>query len=521
MKPTWHYRDIIDLEYFFHRDRDADEDVLHVRDRTILLDRQDLPVNKKELSRDRLLRLWLDARIAREFPDDERRSPGAVFADTHFLTKNLAAAAGVTIGLLSGLSFFGYTGTTPVNVFHFLLLFVFSQLALAALLGCGWLVRLTLPRVKPPSFYSFLFRGLVQRLASFLHKQWLKGLSADKRASLGAAFGIVRARSGVYGSLFYWPLFGLAQLFAVGFNVGLLATTFVKITTSDLAFGWQSTLQVSGEALHRAVQLIALPWSWLPLPEAYPSLAEIEGSRIILKEGIYHLATRDLIAWWPFLVLCLIVYGLLLRLILFTVGKAAEGRSLRRLNLDTAAAETLVRRMLTPLVSTQAPPEPERAKQDRSPISAELQQDRPTTPSSPSLLPQALLIPDDIYGLCPPEKITPLLNRRGLAIKSVHKFMTGYEEDEELKMMLAESCQGTNDGIFILMEGWMPPLVAFLTYLKELRGVLPKKTMIHLGLVGRPTRDGFTPLAPQQLKLWRKKLAAIGDPYLHTFSLTP
>ncbi len=519
MKPIWRYKDIIDLEYFFHLDRDADEDVLHVRDRTILLDEQNLPVNERELTRDRLIRLWLNVRIAREFPDDERRSPGAIFADTHFLAKNLAVVTGVAIGLLSGLSFFGYTGRTPVNVFHFLLLFVFSQVVLAGLLGSSWLVRFTLPRVKPPSFYSFLFRGLMKRLVSFLHKQWLRSLSADRRASIGEALGIVRARSGIYGFLFYWPLFALAQLFAIGFNTGLLAATFVKITTSDLAFGWQSTLQVSGEALHRAVQLVALPWSWLPIPGAYPTLAEIEGSRIVLKEGIYHLATRDLIAWWPFLVLCLVFYGLLLRLVLFAVGKAAEGRALRRLKLGSAAAETLVRRMLTPLVSTQAPPEPEKAKKENGGVQAELRS--PQVLHAKSLLPQILLVPDDIYGLCPPEKLAPLLFGRGLTIKSVHKFMTGYEEDEELKIMLAESCQGPDDGIFILMEGWMPPLMAFLTYLRELRRILPKKTMIHLGLVGRPTRNGFTPLPPQQLKLWRKKLAAIGDPYLHTFSLTP
>lgn len=523
MKTTWHYRDIIDLEYFLHRDKDADEDVLHVRDRGILLEQQDPPVNKKELTRYQLIRLWLNTRIAREFPGDEQRSPGTIFADTHFLAKNLAAIVGVLTGLFAGMSFFAYTGTTPVNVFHFLLLFVVSQLALAALLGSGWLVRLVLPGIKPPSFYSLFFRGMTERLASFLHKQWLRSLAADKRASLGQAFGIVKAGSIVYGSLFYWPLFALAQLFAIGFNIGLLATTLTKITTSDLAFGWQSTLQVSGEALHRIVQLAALPWSWLPLAEmagGYPTLTEIEGSRIILKEGIYHLATQNLVAWWPFLVLCLVVYGLLLRLVLFALGKAAEHRALRHLNLDTAAVEALVRRMLTPLVSTQAPPEPEKTKLENGTVREPAEAQVPQTPQAP-LLPQILLIPDDIFGLCPPEKLAPLLHSRGLAIKSVHKFMTGYEEDQELKTMLADSCQGPEEGVFILMEGWMPPLVAFLTYLKELREILPKKTMIHLGLVGRPVRSGFTPLAPQQLKLWRKKLTAIGDPYLHTFSLTP
>jgi len=40
------------------------------------------------------------------------------------------------------------------------------------------------------------------------------------------------------------------------------------------------------------------------------------------------------------------------------------------------------------------------------------------------------LVPDDIIGLCPTDKLIPLMRDRGFAIKSVHKFMSGYDEDE-------------------------------------------------------------------------------------------
>ena len=40
-----------------------------------------------------------------------------------------------------------------------------------------------------------------------------------------------------------------------------------------------------------------MPWAWLlPADLAYPSLAQVEGSHMVLKEGIYHLATGDLVA---------------------------------------------------------------------------------------------------------------------------------------------------------------------------------------------------------------------------------
>jgi hypothetical protein len=170
--------------------------------------------------------------------------------------------------------------------------------------------------------------------------------------------------------------------------------------------------------------------------------------------------------------------------------------------------------MLTPLVSTQAAPESDK---EQPPPTLDQEQEEPA--AAPHLLPQVVLIPADIAGLCPTAKLAPLLGDRGFAIKSLHTFMAGYDEDEEIKDLLAEQLQGPEDGLFILMEGWMPPLVAFVTYVGELRGILPDKTMIHLGLVGRPVRAGFTPLAARDFAIWRKKMAAVRDPYLHVFAL--
>ena len=65
------------------------------------------------------------------------------------------------------------------------------------------------------------------------------------RGSLEAVAGLVRGKRQIYGSLFYWPVFILAQIFGVWFNLGVLGTTFMKVLGSDVAFGWQSTVQFS------------------------------------------------------------------------------------------------------------------------------------------------------------------------------------------------------------------------------------------------------------------------------------
>jgi hypothetical protein len=517
MKTNWHYKDIIDLEYFCHRDSDADDDGLHLRDRNIFLEDQDQPGDESASTPRDLLRLWIRKRRQREFPGPDRKSPGAIFGDAYLLARNLAILIGLLVGLVAGFSFFTYTGTTPVNVFHFLLLFVVSQMALVGILLLAWLLHRLLPGLRLPSFYTVLFRGMMAKMVAFFHKQWLRTVAADQRVSVNQAFGICRARSTVYGSLFYWPLFALSQLFAIGFNIGLLAATLVKILTSDLAFGWQSTLQFSAEAIHRAVMLVALPWSWfVPQASSYPSLAEIEGSRIILKEGIYHLTTGNLIAWWPFLVFCLLFYGLFIRATLFVIGKIMEHSSLKNLQLDTPVCLALIRRMQTPLVSTQAQPELEKSTPEEYPRLKKLT----ATQSTAHLLDQVALIPDDIYDLCPEKEITPLLQKKGFTLAEVHRFMVSYDKDRQLLQLLTEKKWKPGEGLFILMEGWMVPLVDFLSYLKELRAVLPKNTIINLGLVGKPNGSSFAPLAPEDYTLWKKKIAAVGDPYLTLFPLT-
>lgn len=516
MKTNRQYNQIIDLEYFCHRDLDADDKGLHLRDRNIFLKNQGLPGNKPGPTNSQLVRLWLNERIQEEFPVPESKSPGTIFGDAYLLARSLMTVTGVIAGLVASFAFFTYTGTTPVNVFHFLLIFVVSQLTLVGFLCAACLLRPLFSRLKTPSFYTVLFRGLIGKIVSFLHKHWLGTMSAEKRVSVSHAFGIFKARSTVYGSLFYWPLFALSQLFAIGFNIGLLAATLVKISTSDLAFGWQSTMQFSTEAIHRGVMLAALPWSWfVSETNSYPTLAEIEGSRIILKEGIYHLTTGDLIAWWPFLVFCLIFYGLFTRVVLFFIGKVIARHSLQNLKFDTPACLALIRRMQTPLVSTQAAPEGNKTASDNhSELNKQL-----APAASPDLSGQEVLIPDDIYSLCSVERLTPVLQSKGLAINEIHKFMVSYDKDQQLKQLLTTKQWQPGEGIFILMEGWMVPLVDFLSYLKELRAILPKNTIIHLGLIGRPEANSFTPVTPSDLALWQQKIIAAGDPYLTVFSL--
>ncbi|MFW2365247.1 MAG: DUF2868 domain-containing protein [Desulforhopalus sp.] len=516
MKSKWRLQHIIDMEYFFRRDQELNNTELHLRDRNIFLTKAENMVAQKNPSSHQLIKKWLAIRSDAEFTGPEQRSPGAIFEDSLFIAGTVSLGVGLATGLTAGLTFFTYSGATPVNVFHFLFFFVFSQLALIAFLAGGFLLKLIFPGLKVPSFYSLLLRTFARRAIISSHKKWQQSFDADKRDSIRHTFGIIRSKGKSYGRLFYWPLFSIVQLAGVGFNVALLTVTLLKIATSDLAFGWQSTLQLSNSAIYQAVKIMALPWAWfIPPVHSYPSLEQIEGSRIILKEGIFHLTTADLVAWWPFLVFCLLFYGLFFRLCLLSLSSFLKYRSLKEPPVDTPACIALVRRMLTPTVTTQAKPEGP-GRETELPQSAEKTE---VTPPRSHLQPLTVLIPDDIYDLCSTGFLEDLLRTSGYDILLIERFMIGYDEDKELLQHLGERAWQNDEGILLLIEGWMPPLVDFISFLGDLRSILPEPRIISLALVGRPNADKLTPAADQDFTIWKKKVGALGDPYLEIFSL--
>jgi len=511
MNGKWKYYDIMDLEYFFQDDDDVSEAERHERDRRIYLDEVGSPPAVTEPTTDELLSAWLKAR--RRQHGDHPPLPGTLARETHGLLRLLLILSGLFCGSAGGLAFFSYSGTTPVNVLHFLALFVFSQIALAAaLLVRAGLVRLGL-HALPPSLVLQLLGGLAARLVARLVQRSGSRLSAQQRLAGEAFLGRIRATGSTLPALLAWPLFRLTQLFGACFNLGLLAATLFRILVSDMAFGWQSTLQISAPSLHGFVKWLALPWSWLfPAGTGYPTLAEIEGSRIILKEGIANLQTPDLISWWPFLLLSVLVYGLLLRLLLLGYGRLGERRSQNHPAFRSPAARQVLRRMQNPVVSSQAPPEPDQR------AAAQSDSRRPEEPHPASGAEQApviVLVPDEIFELCSRDELAKLLGREGYGIRDIHRFMVDYHSDHQLLARLDGEAADEPAAIVILMEAWLPPLVAFQSFLHEMRqriGTLP----IILRLVGKPSAGtALTPVTDaEQSRIWRQKMAAMGDPRL-------
>ena len=270
MKTRWHLPDILDLEYFLHRDEAqiGDPDTAKAmaqRDRGIYLAHiQPKMPGEEPRSRRFILKSWLSQRRFEERTalPEEAPLPGEIYREIYRLLWWLFALFGVLSGAGLASSFLIYQGTEPLNVAYYFGGLILSQFLLMLLLVLIISVRLVNRSFTANSVLYSLIGRLLVRFFLWVQKRTVKSLSGTRRSGIEAALGVVRGRRKVYGSLFYWPVFVLAQVFGVCFNIGIIAATLIKVVASDIAFGWQSTVQFSPEVVYDLVRHLALPWSW-------------------------------------------------------------------------------------------------------------------------------------------------------------------------------------------------------------------------------------------------------------------
>lgn len=507
----WQLYDIIDFEYYLHLDQSDNsaetQENQHLRDRTFFLD--EMEPEKKRPSRIDLFSAWLEFRKKQSTPTNYDLQPGELTKEIFQLLRVLLICSGLLLGWGVGFSFFHYTGTAPLNVFYFLAAFIFTQILLVLFLFISTGLRAG-KKVIPSSslLYTFLEKGFL-RLLYFSKKRIFKNLTASQRLSFDYTWGTLQGKKH-YRSLFFWPLFTQMQLFGICFNMSLLAVSLFNIIATDLAFGWQSTIQFSNEAIHTFVRILATPWSWL-LSQPYPSLAEIEGSRIILKDGIFNLTTPDLVSWWPFLLCSLTVYGLIPRVIFYFFGRYYQNKMLLQLNYDHASHDQLYQRMLTPHMTTQAEPE---INIDQSILTIPISDVPEPKHDSPANDLLTVIISGDIFSACTDEALNKILSSKGYRIEQKFPFGDDFEQDQRMVKNLADADYSNSAGILFLMEAWMPPISDFTLFLQELREELPGPIVFRVSLIGKPTPETiFTSANKVNFEIWQKKIHGLGDPY--------
>ncbi len=494
-------QDLIDIEAQLLQDSERDPSELRQRDRTI-----GLAIAAEGKSREALFLDWL----RRVRP--QGASIGARFVAGLRWLRLALILAGLATGVTAAQSTLAYDGSTPVNVVHFIAIFAGVQMLTLLFLLLGFLpagVRRLRPLVGE-------LRQIVREL-SYLFVRWSDRFFSSGResSSFFADLQRLRARHVLYYPVERWLVLGLTQRFGIAFNFGALVSCLYLVAFSDLAFAWNTTLQLSAQTFHRIVSWLAAPWALL-VPDAVPNLALVEATRYFRIDGEYLGAVAGraqdvslLGGWWPFLIMTILAYGLIPRLLMLGVAHIFLNRQLHSLPLHAAEFNALYDRLTRPLLQTRATT-PE-AEQTSSPANTGQRE------ASPMPAGDCLLV---FWGERSLEEtaLTPVLQRRfGLQPRSSY-MAGGYDARQDETVLQEIAAQKGSLPVVVLAESWEVPDKAIIFFLKEIRRQTQPQREIILMLFD--ARDG-TPLPPASadFQIWKRTLAEVADPWLRVEAL--
>ena len=202
-----------------------------------------------------------------------------------------------------------------INVTLFLAVLIGGQWLVLLFAGVAWVFR----RKAAEGFSGVqaLAGKLARRLAGNRDDTWWQPLMDSGGASRAALL---------------WRLARTAQAAGIFFNLGILLGLTGLVLVKHIGFYWETTTElVMRSFLEKAVAFLSAPWSavW---PEAVPSAAIINASRWLPGRST-GLAPGPA-AWWEFLLMVTLVWGLLPRAILWLLAWSAGRKSLSTLDFQ-------------------------------------------------------------------------------------------------------------------------------------------------------------------------------------------
>lgn len=499
--------ELVDLEVQMMNDQDIDPGELRKRDRKI---GQQLETEK--LTRHDLFLAWLmRVRIS------GHSSPGQYFETGYRWLGRLLLLLGLITGGGTAAAVLAYDGSRPVNVVNFLAIIIGVQLITIFFFLLNSLPQ-TVKKLIPGSgdFYNFirelsyLFSRLIGKIVDHLPSKQFHNIWSDLQT--------LKIRQKLYRSVEKWLVVSSTQRFGLGFNIGALATCLYLIVFSDLAFAWNTTLDISNQTFHQAVNTIALPWATV-IPDGAPSSELVAASRYFRLDAEYINTPGEasipqaLVVgrWWLFLVLSLITYGLIPRVIIFSLSKFKLKAALAKLPFKSADFESLYDRLTRPLLETRAL---EYEKFDFAEVTLpENKVNFKTEGNKCSVIKWGDLEIEDL-------QLSQLIkNRFGWKINNLLAAGSlDYEKSNLTTMKLISDRQGI-DPILLVIESWEAPDAALKFFIKQLREIIAVNRHIIVGLINKNAQQAWNPPLQTEWLIWKRKIAELTDPYLRVESM--
>lgn len=494
--------ELIDLENQLLKDQELEPGLLRKRDRRIGLSLQKMAVDRKKL-----FLAWLE-----NINCNSQNSIGQHIERGHMWVRILLLVTGFLSGLSLGSALLSYDGTNPVNIVHFLAVFIGLQ---------SFFLLAVAINIAPRLLTSFLpgtgeFQKLLRALTYFLGRRIEKALDhipEEKRSALQQDWGRISRRHRIYTHVERWLLLSTTQRFGVAFNLGALGACLYLIIFTDIAFAWNTTLEIKAASFHHIIGFVARPWAWF-FPEGVPSLQLVEATRYFRIDGDYvnpllpgRFVNPEIVGgWWPFLILSLVFYGLLPRLFFSGFANLKYRLALKKTALETADYDALYDRLMSPIVETRALSSETGGLQKEKADS--IIETEPIRKGECSLL-QWGEIEFDLH-----RTRRVLESRFGLVPKEVYAAggMDALQDKKVIVEIGAEPDQAVP--LVIIVESWEVPSKAIIWFLAELRKEIQEKRAILIALLNIDEDMKPVPPATMDWQNWRRSMAESGDPFL-------
>jgi uncharacterized protein DUF2868 len=465
---------LLDIEWMLRRDEERPREEVVAHDRALL-------GQAGAASSEAALELWLAAR-RREL--GERTLGTRVY---ELLTALHAVLVGVALLAGAGTAkvlLHGPSAQEPTNVLHFL----FATLV--------WPLALLLGSVSLLALRGQLGRSVV------LEDVYLLGVGALGRLSkaapeaggweLARQWRALRRSARRYGDLEVGTLLSAAQWYPLAFHLGAALALAGSALASDLAFAWSTTNDSLEPATLAAVfRVAASPWCG-PLGVGCVSRDLVAATQFSRFAGGYVLphgaATSG--AWWPPLFGCLLLYGVLPRLV-FALGLAALVRRRSR-RLGERVLELRGRLHGVTVHVSRAHQEP-----DGAPAAAAL---APASARAPGAAPCWVI---GWRGATLDEATLDTVATR-LGLRAARRDTAGDGDFDQDEALLRDGGAGLS-AVLLLVDGWEAPDKATRRFVEALRS--RRERPVYVGVL-LEAED-----APA-LDIWRDRLGLLADPGL-------
>ena len=488
--------EIINIEYQLYIDARSDPALVRNRDREI-----GKTYYGPEADRVSLFRFWLKGM------EDKHSYPGQSIDSALTFLRYLVFFFFMFSGATTCAGILSYNGSRPVNIVNFIAVFAGIEMLLYLFFVLNVLpgkIHNKIPFIGDfYRFAGFIFSKIIGTVSNHLFKNKTEFIS-----QLTGTFYRARSRHMVYHNIERWTLFSLTQLAGFAFSIGALAACSYLITFSDLAFAWNTTLDVSPVFFHRIVSVISIPWAFL-FEKLVPTIDLVESTRYFRLSGSYsglHGSALTAGGWWPFLICILVFYGLIPRFLLLMLSRIFLLRAQRKVPFLSAEFDSLYRRLTYPIFSTRTD---------------SVQHEKEITAKQKSRNPEGLSFKAEacyliVWGECdiPEAEIKKIVEARFRwnILETGYAGMLDNLRDEETLRRFKD--RNDDRPILILAESWEAPGKAMEHFLRRLRINEKDNRGIIIGLVNQDAEKHIISPSRIDWQNWQDAVARLNDPFI-------